>query len=499
MNIENLSSDFPKGALRLHKGNQIESFFIKESKVLNSDPISKIAFERPIVKKTIFLPENFDAHEHLCNNPPEGFRPSIDRIHYIVGLLIEMPYRNKNLLDQIKCHEDEIPFIRLSSQLLKKKIHNYDSYLQYLLASGVLETDNHYNVGKFSKGYRLSKMYRTKVKSCTITDSKILLEHSNRKMPKEKYSNLISWFDGLQFDRHSAVQYLDKLFKSEINHFRNKEAVILKHNTYRIMVERMAGKEYFFNVDSYSNRFHTILTNLKSDLRNFISFNDKKLISVDLSGSQPFLILNLLSSDFYDSKNNWFSLKTINHSINPLIYSPPPCAPINSIMCGSFEDKNAKSEIELYKRLVKNNEFYEYCMEVISRIEGQEIPRSRIKTIIFSVLFSSNDDKNPFLAKNKNAFKRVFPFISSVLEAWKAENSNNLAKVLQKIESYLFLDCIAERINREKPYLPIFTVHDSVVTIKGEENYVKNVMFDEIQKRTGYYPHFKDEIWKSEF
>lgn len=47
----------------------------------------------------------------------------------------------------------------------------------------------------------------------------------------------------------------------------------------------------------------------------------------------------------------------------------------------------------------------------------------------------------------------------------------------------------------ERPELPIFTIHDSVVCPEGNEDYIRAVMAKEIEKHTGMVPEFGLEYW----
>jgi hypothetical protein len=451
--------------------------------------------------KTVFIPRNFDITRHLDQNPPKGFRPSVDRIAYIVSQIIERPLFDKPIYKNFK--SEDYPYVSLSSQYLKAKIHNYENYLSYLIDTGVIESNNRYEVGEFSKGYRFTNNYRSLIAVQTVTDPKLVNDHLSKRgnqEAKRKYSHLISWFDDLLIDKQAALSYIESSLHKQLTGDQSKDTkIILKHNNYILMVTKVYDKDFFFTLDQYSNRFHSILTNIKSDLRNFLKYKDKELISLDLSGSQPFLILNLLTSNFYTSKikSKHVTFENINFDINPLLIFPERVQSIDSIMCGSFKKSQSIKEIKFYKHLVKHNQFYEYCREKFSELDEdqQVISRSTVKKIVLSVIFASNDEPNPYVQQNKRIFKKVFPFIYSVLEAWKSSQGNNLAKVLQKIESFLFLDCIAARLNDERPDLPIYTVHDSIVTLAGEEGYVLKVMNDEIRIRTGYNPHFKIELW----
>jgi len=57
---------------------------------------------------------------------------------------------------------------------------------------------------------------------------------------------------------------------------------------------------------------------------------------------------------------------------------------------------------------------------------------------------------------------------------------------------------ICKRITKEKPRLPIFTIHDSVVTTVGHQEYVEAIIKEELEKATGILSSCKIEYWKPE-
>ena len=79
----------------------------------------------------------------------------------------------------------------------------------------------------------------------------------------------------------------------------------------------------------------------------------------------------------------------------------------------------------------------------------------------------------------------------------KKNKSNLLPILLQRIESEIILNRVAKRIERERPELPIFTIHDSVVTTVGNELYIQCVMKDEMDKAINLRPNTEIEYWNS--
>lgn len=74
----------------------------------------------------------------------------------------------------------------------------------------------------------------------------------------------------------------------------------------------------------------------------------------------------------------------------------------------------------------------------------------------------------------------------------------NLPIILQRIESHLILKVITKRIVRERPAIPMFTIHDSIVTTSGNEGYVQAIITQEMEKAVSFGPRLQVERWVSE-
>ena len=81
---------------------------------------------------------------------------------------------------------------------------------------------------------------------------------------------------------------------------------------------------YHLSVDDNVKRFHSILTNIKSELRQYITYDGKKLCAVDVKNSQPFISTVLFRPGFYENseKNANFlkEQKITLEQISPIIY-----------------------------------------------------------------------------------------------------------------------------------------------------------------------------------
>ncbi|MDD3962251.1 MAG: hypothetical protein WC155_06185 [Candidatus Cloacimonadales bacterium] len=112
------------------------------------------------------------------------------------------------------------------------------------------------------------------------------------------------------------------------------------------------------------------------------------------------------------------------------------------------------------------------------------------------VIYSSNQTYSQPSAWAKRVFREHFPNVYEVFKNLKRGDHTRLAVLLQAIEAEIVLHRVAKRISRERRRLPIFTIHDSIVTTEGNEEYVKSVLEDEIRKAVGVAPQLSIEYWK---
>jgi hypothetical protein len=68
---------------------------------------------------------------------------------------------------------------------------------------------------------------------------------------------------------------------------------------------------FYYSVDDNVGRFHSNLTNIKKELRNYITYDDQKLVNIDIKNSQPFFSTLLFNTAFYEEESENISLYDI--------------------------------------------------------------------------------------------------------------------------------------------------------------------------------------------
>ena len=263
----------------------------------------------------LYIPKGLNLDELIYNNRP-SFKPfKKDKLHYILHLIHIIPLYKKDFLST--------DYVSINATLLQSVIKNYRDYLNYLENDlKIIESDNNYIVGQKSKGFRIVEKYRTKVEIATVND--FSLRHS-LKIKNNKSFESVKNLDYLTkwFDKRLAIDY------KKVNNFLNEEFELKKHNKelwdidsngrcippinqYNqsfISFDKIYRKEFNCLRDTNVMRFHSNLTNMRSMLRNALTYNGEKLYSIDLKNSQPFISIGLFNNSIIkllNSTNNYY-------------------------------------------------------------------------------------------------------------------------------------------------------------------------------------------------
>lgn len=447
-----------------------------------------------------FVPYNLDLERLLATHPP-GFKYHIDCFRHIISLIHEIPSRNKELL--------KYPYIPVHSDGIQKRVHDYKKYINYLRSHGIFETDNQFIIGLKSIGYRFAPQYQTTVKIEQITKYTLCKSlrkgrESDSKRVERKYPYLRKWFnEDLQIDYTAALDYLSDQLK--LNTDRHVENALLKFNAGCMNAHRLRQHDFFYKVDKNVHRLHSNLTVTKSELRNFITYGGHPLVSVDIRNSQPCLSVALLRENFYFSPSGGviFSpfLNISNISVNKSAFKPlHQSSTVHGIHSYIMSVENGETldskGFQPYITAVQDGVLYEYIQEEMEAKTGIPITDRRVlKEIIFTVLFTDNRFIGQPEAEPKRIFRDIFPEVYHLLALIKRKDSTLLPRLLQTIESKLMLDHVARRIARERPEMPLYTIHDSIVCPVGNEDYVAQVIREEMNKAIGVTPTLKYEYW----
>jgi hypothetical protein len=474
----------------------------------------------------LYCPQNLDIVAVIKNNPfKKGKKLKKDHLHFIIHCILrQRASMDDEHLEKIGKYNGFVP---LHSKILESKIPKYHDCIEYLVDAGIIECDGKFTKGKVSKGYRLTDSYTgNDFKQVEITDfalcRKIVADKPFNKKDKsaKEFPYLAMWFktEKLEIDEQAAIKWINDYEALELLKINNNQSYnsskLLEQKTlpfekcrnYKILVSRIKEKDYFFHKDDTGNRLHTNLTNLPKGLRRFLTYDGQSLVSIDIKNSQPYMSLPLLNKDFWQCQN--LPEKPTLKRIHKELYEKTGRNKKEKNSIIKFVDSSKSRtcidfQKERFFKSVVTGTFYEFLIDILEKGEGLYLGRTakekrdKVKKMVLTLLFDDNNKSyNKKYDSPPQIFKRLFPSVANIFEYVKKCDYCDLAILLQRIESYLLLERICSRIASERPFIPIFTIHDSIVTTVGNEDYVKSVMKEELENSIGTAPQFSVEYWQ---
>lgn len=417
----------------------------------------------------------------------------------------------------IRWQADGNGFIPLKGEYLRKFIRKelWTELRDSLINAGVIECDWHYIKGEKSYGYRLTPRYATKAKKVLCRDQDLarkIREHQNNFMPVHKW--LSSHFERLDFDLELAKATIPTLpMKDDCKITREQFELQASE-----LARRCAAREHRNSVCRFG-RFHTNLTSMSKNLRACLSVDGQQLVGVDLANSQP-LIAAICAKRFYQNKdsktrllNKVFQegqsvysdreLRSLEKKVESIISntslhmqpsSSPSLSPsytmsessqvVNSVP-GLRHAETAKFvDLERYQSVCEKGTLYESLMK------SSEIRWKFKKKFFTYVFFGSNSCRSEL----KTRFYKAYPSIGKMLETIKRKDYRLSSHLMQNYESTIFIHRICGALMREHRDMPVFTIHDSILTLPEHLDAVKNIIYREFDK-LGVKPTLRDESY----
>jgi len=241
--------------------------------------------------------------------------------------------------DNDNLNTDNYGYRNICSVLMKKLIGDKEYYKILKLLTSVkdpiIESDNSYpnpkikGKGKgYCKGYTLTEKYNSgelAYKTLPVKfDKKIKrygTDNNEGVTINEKYQFLFNQFENNQIG-------LDPLVYDYINSFVAALILMIKDkNIYQIKLvynyigrclyylSKFENSELWKNVSANNHRFNSSITSLPKILRPFINCNNKEMVMLDISSSQPYLLSSIINNNFFKDTNDGYNLKTIYNEL----------------------------------------------------------------------------------------------------------------------------------------------------------------------------------------
>ena len=395
----------------------------------------------------VYVPENFSEEDKAT-----------------LGELLEPAFCVFHLLHLFRVikQQSHDAWIDLAYDYCDHRIHNWRKTKTLLLDSGILErtkvTTDDYGLGIVvprgqkggqAYGYRFrDKKYRdATVRKVQITNPTIL--DRLQKAINVKYTVQRWLVRHLQMVEITDVpdEVLQTAAQRSFIEDRRRGTIEGRIAAYREQIRWIRDKSWFYEFDGRNRRMYSNIASLTRELRPYLRVGGESLVEIDIKNSQP-LFVGLMAKAAGVDCDEYLRL----------------------------------CEADLYQHLADQGGF-----------TRSDVKRQLMKT----ALFSPNHARAQRLPV-KRLFDRLFPAMADYIRQQKTGQKSKdddrphgrFAVKAQYEESKFIIHTVCERIRRERPDCWVGTIHDSILVLPQDVEYVLAVMKEEFA-RLGVSPRLE--------
>ena len=351
--------------------------------------------------------------------------------------------------------------------------NDYKLYLDYLVESKIVITDNWYIPGEKSISYKINEDFISDLNSIDI-DNKLfskrtlnaLKTQEKLKVSKEHRNNYLKSF---KIDYKSAKEYLDSCYENKIPDHKGRVLNIYTKILLDHKLRQINDGQLWINRSMSNGRINSNLTTLNGNYKQFIVGYSS---SFDVVSSQPCLLnifidmLKYIQGNLGPTSSYLSSLLSYEYKI--ILKNLPKPLSVKFI----DELKNVKtpseSELKKYKNWCESGLMYENFAREIYEVTGDKkwrlSDKSRMlsKDIFWTILYSPNSNNNEFKLLFSKVFPSIYNFICKIKSLIKMKRSHRMFPILmQGVESFIWVENILPKLDSMK--IPYLFIHDSVL------------------------------------
>lgn len=428
-------------------------------------------------------------------------------------------------------------YIPLKLEVLRENVGQLlaGEVLKALVQAKIIACDGKSSIGVESFGYKLTGSYAKSSHTFkTITESCLVRKHeacryklyTQQKLELNELAHLTRWFlyNTLEIDTQGALNYLDdweqevtsNIYKSGIPFEKISSAKLLINNSVesaKASINRW-NSELKLTVDTSGKRLFTPLVNLMSGLRHFLTHRGEELVYLDIRNSQPFHLLIITQLGFWNAKGE-INLKEVDEKLETFLQKRKTEEVSNTIkMVKEYEKlgynrtnkglQRADSTRPRYAYLVATGKLYKFIHEnfrgkFVEKNGNDPFGTEKSTKIAFIRLFYFNPkEKYSSSRKHFAEFKKLFPVEAAVIETLKKRKHNDFSLLLQTVEADILLRTVALRVFRENNSVPIYTIHDGILTTREHFELLKSTIIETYREIIGVEPELSFEVFNPE-
>ena len=264
-------------------------------------------------------------------------------------------------------------------------------------------------------------------------------------------------------------------------------------------IRSIQNKKFSPSVSNSNHRLISVITNLNRELRYYLKINGNRLVEVDMKSSQPYVLGSILTDRFFSGDSNIdFSLIRIYPQLyNQLNYIVSKSTTDITSLIGNSLYNNKKGfpkyfmtggldfckEVQTYRNLPFKEGFYPHLNNTL--LDG-DFDTQKVKDNVMLLLNLKNLRKRENISLIQQ-FKNYFPSINLFIESLNnfKKLKSTIAILMQRSESYLFLQVGCKAVNERLPDVPFLTIHDSILIEQKYAEMTKRILEKQLYSMTG--------------
>lgn len=352
-----------------------------------------------------------------------------------------------------------------------------------------------YEKGKRPYSYKLNPIFlkqRLKVEYITTPSFVKRVKDSFTTLPSVvrngKYKFLGRYFDKdrLKVNFDEAVCFCEERYSEHKDYGKYV-------NELNQLIDLNNGCYKIYNVPDKDGRIHSNITRLPKGYRKFLTFDNKRLVEVDLSNSIIYFISMIINNHIkQDSINIHFSLnllriaktlETLDMRETKLLEGTAVSGKFYNLFIDDFRNNYTHEELVEMNKLVTEEDF------IGTEKQIRKIAKKNVLAMIFANI---NCYK-----KVQSIFRIKFPNILDALKLFKKKYGyKSLSRILLQTESYLILDKVARKFNAKYYRVaPIFSLHDCLITTVDYESQLETILKEVFIEEFDVAPRVETAHW----